>query len=134
MIKTAPTPMDARAYLDSVEPERRRLEGFAMLELMEQLTGEPGVMWGPTIIGFGSRPYTNSTGTHDWFVMGFSPRKASVTLYGLYNDYGPPEPLLEHLGPHTTGKGCLYLKRLDAIDPAVLEKLIRQTWQSPLPL
>lgn len=132
-IKTKPTAVDARAYLDSVEPERRRVEGFAMLELMERVTGEPGVMWGPTMIGFGSRPYTNTTGTNNWFIVGFSPRKATFTLYGLYNDYGPPEPLLDELGPHTTGKGCLYLKRLDDVDLGALEKLVRQSWENPLP-
>lgn len=130
--KTKPTAMDARAYLDSVEPERRRLEGFAMLELMERVTGEQGVMWGPTMIGFGSVPYTTSSGTSQMFVIGFSPRKASLTLYGLYSAYAPPQPLLDELGPYTTGKGCLYLKKLDDVDLGVLEKLAKQSWENPV--
>lgn len=131
--KTKPSAVDVRAFLDSVEPERRRLEGFAMLELMERVTGEPGVMWGPTMVGFGSVPYTNSSGTTNWFVIGFSPRKATFTLYGLYNAYTPHDPLLDELGPHTTGKGCLYLKKLEDVDQQVLEKLVRQSWENPLP-
>lgn len=130
--KTKPTGVDARAYLDSVEPERRRLEGFAMLELMERVTGEPGVMWGPTMIGFGSVPYTTSSGTNQMFVIGFSPRKASFTIYGIYSKYGPPEPLLELLGPHATGASCVYVKKVDDLDPDVMEKLIRKYWQNPL--
>ena len=133
-IKTKPTPVDARAYLDSVEPERRRLEGFAVLELMERVTGQPGVMWGPTMIGFGSVPYTTSSGTSQMFVIGFSPRKATFTLYGLYSAYAPHDPLLDELGPHTVGKGCLYLKKLDDVDLGVLEQLIRKYWTTPLAL
>jgi hypothetical protein len=63
-------------------------------------------------------------------VVGFSPRKASLTIYGVYDDYAPANPLFEQLGPHTTGKGCLYLKHLDAVDAAVLERLIREAWEA----
>lgn len=130
--KTKPTAVDARAYLETVEPERRRREGFAMLELMEKVTGEPAVMWGPTMIGFGSVPYTNSSGTNNWFVVGFSPRKPTFTIYGIFSKYAPPDPLLDQLGPHTTGASCVYVKKLDDLDPAVLETLIRKYWQTPL--
>ena len=126
--KTKPTDVDVTAFLDAVPNERRRAEGHATRALMERITGEPAVMWGPTMVGFGSTPYTNTTGTNDWFIMGFSPRKDALTLYGIYNDYGPVEPLFEQLGPHTTGKSCLYLKRLDAVDAAVLERLVREAW------
>lgn len=122
---------DVTAFLDSIPDERRRAEGHAMRALMEKVTGEPAEMWGTAIVGFGSRPYTNTRGTSDWMVVGFSPRKGALTLYGVYDDYAPADPLLDDLGPHTTGKGCLYLKRLDAVDAGVLEKLVRQGWENP---
>jgi len=73
---------------------------------------------------------TNTSGTYDWFVVGFSPRKTALTIYGVYDGYGPADPLFDELGPHTVGKGCLYLKRLDAVDASVLERLIRQAWEA----
>lgn len=128
-IKTRPTDVDVTAFLDSVPDERRRAEGHAIRALMERVTGEPAVMWGPTMVGFGSMPYTNTSGTNDWFILGFSPRKADLTLYGLTNAYEPADPLLDELGPHTLGKSCLYVKRLEKIDLGVLEKLVEQAWK-----
>lgn len=128
-IKTRPTGADVTAFLDSIPDERRRAEGHAMRALLERVTGEPATMWGPSMVGFGSMPYTNTTGTNEWFVVGFSPRKAALTIYGVHDGYGPPDPLLERLGPHTTGKGCLYVKHLDAIDIDVLELMARQAWE-----
>ncbi len=126
-IKTRPTGADVTAFLDAVADDRRRTEGHAVRELMERVTGAPATMWGASLVGFGERTYQSSSGTNDWFVIGFSPRKTALTLYGLYHD--APDPLLDELGPHTTGKGCLYLKRLDAVDPGVLERLVRQGWE-----
>ncbi len=128
-IKTTPTEVDVTSFLDSVESEQRRAEGHAARALMERITGTPATMWGPTMVGFGSKPYTNTTGTNNMFIVGFAPRKASLTIYGVYNDYGPADPLFEQLGPHTTGKGCLYLKHLDAVDLTVLEQLVSQAWE-----
>lgn len=102
-----------------------------MRELMEDVTGEAAVMWGPSIVGFGARPYTNTTGTMDWFVVGFSPRKAALTVYGIHDGYGPANPMLDELGPHTTGMGCVYIKRLDRVDTAVLARLVREAWDGP---
>lgn len=128
-IATRPTDADVTAFLDAVPDARRRAEGHVVRELMHRVTGQPAVMWGPSMVGFGSAPYTNTTGTNEWFVVGFSPRKAALTIYGVYDDYGPADPLFERLGPHTTGRGCLYLKRLDAVDGAVLEDLVRGAWE-----
>ena len=127
--KTKPTGEDVTSFLDAVPDERRRAEGHAVRELMERVTGEPATMWGPTMVGFGSVHYEGKTTAGEMFPVGFAPRKGALTLYGLYNDYGPPDPLFEQLGPHTTGKGCLYLKRLDAVDGAVLEQLVREAWE-----
>lgn len=127
--KTRPTDVDVTAYLETVPDARRRDEGHRIRELMERVTGEKAVMWGPSIVGFGSVPYTNTTGTYDWPIVGFSPRKTSLTFYGLHDDIGSADALLAQLGPHTTSVACLYVKRLDAIDESVLEKLVAQAWE-----
>ena len=127
--KTKPTDVDVTAFLEAVPDERRRDEGRRIRELMERVTGQPAVMWGPTMVGFGSKPWTNTTGTNDWFIIGFSPRKGALTLYGVYEDDAPADPLFEQLGPHTVGKSCLYVKRLDAVDWPVLEQLVERGWE-----
>jgi hypothetical protein len=127
-IRTHATDADVTAFLDSVVDETRRSDGHAVRALMERVTGERATMWGPSIVGFGSRPYTNTTGTNEWFVVGFAPRKNATTIYGIHDGYGPADPLLEKLGPHTTGKGCVYIKRLSDIDETVLERLTRNAW------
>lgn len=126
--KTVPTGANVVAFLDAVPDDRRRADGFAALELMKRVTQAPPVMWGPSMIGFGSQHYRSKASEGEWMVVGFSPRKAALALYGVYNGYGPDDPLFEELGPHTTGKGCLYLKSLDDVDPEVLERLVRQAW------
>ena len=98
-IKTRPTGEDVTAFLDSVADERRRAEGHAMRSLMERVTGEKATMWGPSMVGFGAQPYTNTTGTNDWFVVGFSPRKAAMTIYGIHDGYAAPDPLLDASRP-----------------------------------
>ena len=85
-------------------------------------------MWGPSMVGFGSQHYRGKSSEGEWLVVGFSPRKAALTIYGVYDGYGPADPLFDELGPHTTGKGCIYLKKLDAIDRGVLERLVKQAW------
>ncbi|MCB1255739.1 MAG: DUF1801 domain-containing protein [Microthrixaceae bacterium] len=128
-IKTRPTGEDVTAFLDSVASTRRRSEGHQTRALFEQLTGTPAVMWGPSMVGFGSKSYTNTTGTNDWFIVGFSPRATALTFYGIYDGYGPPDPLFDELGPHSTGKGCVYVKDLSAIDLSILERLITNAWK-----
>jgi len=131
-IKTRPTDENVTEFLDSVADERRRAEGHELRSLFESVTGERAVMWGPSMVGFGSRPYTNTLGTNDWFVVGFSPRKSALTIYGIHDGYAStPDPLIEALGPSTTGRSCLYIKRLDRIDKRVLEQLVRNAWSSP---
>ena len=129
-IKTRPTEDDVTAFLDSVTDERRRADAHTIRELFERVTGDRATMWGPSMVGFGTAPYTNTTGTNEWFVVGFSPRKSALTIYGVHDGYAPPDPLLDVLGPHSTGKGCLYIKRLDQVDQNVLEQLVRNAWQS----
>jgi len=128
-IKTRATGEDVDEFLESVPDQRRRAEGFALRCLFERVTGAKAVMWGPSMVGFGSRPYMNTLGTNDWFVVGFSPRKNAMTIYGIHDGYAStPDPLLAQLGPSTTGKSCVYVKRLDQIDERVLEQLVRNAW------
>ena len=129
-VKTHPTGEDVTAFLDSVPAERRRAEGHALRALFERVTGEPAAMWGPSMVGFGSRTYTNTLGTNDWFAVGFSPRKSALTIYGIHNESAAPDPLLAKMGPHTTGKSCVYVNRLDQIDASVLEQLVKNAWES----
>ena len=128
--KTQATDSDVDAFLTSVPDERRRADAEKALDLMREVTGTGAVMWGSSIVGLGRRPYTTADGKeHEWFVVGLSPRKAALTLYGL-TEYGSNEDLLQKLGPHTTGKGCVYVKRLDDVDPAVLRALVERVWSS----
>jgi hypothetical protein len=128
-MKTQANDGDVSAFLESVPDERRRADAQALRVLMEQVTVAPATMWGTAIVGFGSLPYTNSSGTQDWFVVGFSPRKAAMTIYGVHDAFAAEDPLRDELGPHTTGKGCLYVKRLSDVDEAVLARLIRRAWE-----
>ena len=126
---TQPTDADVDAFLDAVPNERRRAEGHAVRRLMERVTGERPVMWGPSMVGFGKDHYKYASGREgDQFVLGFSPRRDALTLYGLNGPDVEPDPLLEQLGPHTAGKSCIYVKRLDAVDADVLETVIRNAW------
>ena len=126
--KTTPTGGDVGAYLATVTDEARRADAVAVLDLMRSVTQAAPRMWGSSIIGFGRQPYRTSDGVRrEWFAVGVAPRKAALTLYGL-TYYGTNADLLERLGPHTTGKGCLYLKRLADVDREVLTELIRRAW------
>lgn len=128
--KTRPTGGDVGAFLDGVTDERRRTDAWEVVDTMRRITGAEPVLWGDAIVGFGHQPYTTSDGKErDWFAIGVSPRKAALTLYGL-TYYGSNDDLLERLGKHTTGKGCLYVKRLEDVDREVLETLIVRSWES----
>ena len=126
--KTRATDDDVSAFLSTVADEARRADTEALLALMGSVTGAEPVMWGSAIVGFGHSTYATADGKqHDWFAVGLSPRKAALTLYGL-GVADDREGLLARLGKHTTGKGCLYLKRLSDVDTTVLEELVRRAW------
>lgn len=111
-------------FLNSVDDEQKRKDAFEVLALMKQATKEEPKMWGPSIIGFGKQHLKYDSGRElDWFSIGFSPRKANMTIYGLAGYFDERETM-EKLGKHTIGKGCLYLKRLSDIDMKVLKKMI----------
>jgi len=122
--KTKPTSLSVPAFLDAVADEARRADAKALARLMQKVTGDKPAMWGPSIVGFGSYHYTHESGREgDMPIVGFSPRKAANVLYGSIG-FGGAAALLGKLGKHTTGKGCLYVKKLADVDMKVLERLI----------
>jgi len=122
--KTKPTTQSVAAFIDAVTDETRRADAKVLLKLMQGATGEKPKMWGPSIIGFGTCHFKYETGREgDTPLAGFSPRKAATVLYGMAGS-SDSEPLLAKLGKHTTGKGCLYIKKLADVDQKVLEALI----------
>ena len=128
--KTHPTEVGVDDFLATVPGERRRADAEEALALMREITGAEPVMWGPSMIGFGRHRYSTADGKeHEYFAIGLSPRKTSLTLYGL-TMYGSNADLLDRLGPHTTGKSCVYVKELDALDRGVLTELIERSWQT----
>lgn len=130
-IKTRPTEASVEAFLSSVADEQQRAESFRILEMFKHVTGEDAVMWGPAIVGFGSRPLKYASGRElDWMITGFSPRKGNHTLYVLSGSKKQNE-LLAKLGNHKTGKSCLYVKRLSDVDESILEQLIAEAIKHP---
>lgn len=122
--KTRPTKLSVAAFIDALTDQARRADAKALVKLMQNATGEKPKMWGPSIIGFGSYHYTYDSGREgDMPVVGFSPRKAAIVLYGM-RAFSGSEALLPKLGKHTTGKGCLYIKKLAEVDQKLLEALV----------
>ena len=122
--KTKPTKSSVAAFVNALSDETRRADAKALLKVMQRATGEKPRMWGPSIVGFGSYHYTYETGREgDMPLAGFSPRKAAIVLY-LMTGFSDCKPLLARLGKHTTGKVCLYVKKLADVDQEVLETLV----------
>ncbi|WP_053383417.1 DUF1801 domain-containing protein [Leucobacter celer] len=129
-IKTRPTDADVRAFLERATPAKRRTDGLALAEIFGEVTGEEPVLWGPSIVGYGSYRYVSPANPRtrgDWPKTGFSPRKAQLSLYGL-KDLPEGAELLPRLGTYTEGAGCVYVKRLEDIDLDVLRRLIAIAW------
>jgi hypothetical protein len=126
--KTLPSKDSAEALIAAVRGDARREDAQKLSGLLAEWTGEPPVMWGTSIVGFGSYRYRYDSGHEGTAALvGFAPRKASLVLYlvgGVQDRY--PE-LLQRLGPHKVGKGCLYLKRLDDVNLEVLHRLVDRT-------
>jgi hypothetical protein len=124
--KTKATDADVVEFLNTIPDERKRQDSFTVLELMREVTGEEPKMWGSSIVGFGNYHYKYASGREgDMAITGFSPRKQNLTLYimGGFEQY---DELMAKLGKHTTGKSCLYVKRLSDIDMEVLRELVKQ--------
>lgn len=114
-------------FLNCIEDERRREDAHTVCDLMARITGEQPVMWGSSIVGFGQLHLRYDSGRElAWFLVGFSPRKQSTTLY-IGDGFDAYEELLGRLGKHSTGKSCLYLRRLSDVDMDVLERLVAES-------
>ena len=123
-LKTKKNDASVTEFLEAVENEDRRSDSYDVLKIMEEITGELAKMWGPSIVGFGSYHYVYSSGKEgDWMVTGFSPRKQAMTLH-IMAGFDRYDELMAQLGKFTTGKSCLYLKRLSDVDESVLRELI----------
>ena len=131
--KTKPTKVSLDSFLEGVTGEERRKDCKALVKLMKRVTGEKPVMWGPSIVGFGSYHYKYASGHEgDCCIAGFSPRKTDLTLY-VTSGFAEHGPLMKKLGKHKTGKACLYLKKLADVDLAVLEELVRRSVEGVKP-
>ena len=125
VIKTKETDSSVEDFINSVKNEAMRKDSFTILKMMQKASKEKPKMWGSSMIGFGNKRYKSpATGREvDWFKIGFSPRKANLSLH-LVLDIKKYAAELKKLGKHKTGVGCLYINKLDDVDLKVLEKLI----------
>lgn len=128
-LKTRKNEGDVEGFLNSIENDRRRQDGYALLQMMSEVTGEEPKMWGDSMVGFGEYHYKYESGREgDFFVVGFAPRKQALSLY-LMSGFDAYDDLLARLGKHKTGKACLYVNKLADVDEAVLRELIAQSYQ-----
>lgn len=126
-LKTRQTDASVDDFLDHVTDVQQREDSREIAKMMERISGEKAKMWGPSIIGFGSAMLKYASGRElDWPKIAFSPRKTAITLY-LSCDLRELTEELPKFGKHKTGKGCIYVKRLDDIDRKVLERMIRKS-------
>ena len=129
-LKTQPNDASVAAFLDGIADERRRKDALAVLALMKKVTKTEPRMWGGSIVGFGLRHYQYASGRNgDWFVIGFSPRKAALVLY-MMTGLQPHAALLKSLGRHKTGRGCLYIQDLEDINQPTLIALMKESLAS----
>ena len=129
-LKTKQTDDNVAKFLNTVEDEVKRKDCFEIVEMMKEATGEPPKMWGTSIIGFGKYHYRYDSGHEgDMCVIGLSPRKQNITLYipGGIHKY---DDLLEKLGKHKTGKGCLYINSLQKVNAGVLKEIINRSMKA----
>lgn len=127
--KTQKTKASVAAFLDTIEDEAKRRDAKIIDKLMREVTGDKPALWGPSIVGYGAYNYRTSDGReHAWMLTGFSPRKNALTLY-IMAGFSQYDALLQKLGKHTTGKSCLYIKKLTDVDRQVLRELVTRSVQ-----
>ena len=124
-IKTKPTSASVEDFLNNVKDEQKRKDSFVLLEMMRKATGEEPILWSSSVIGFGNKRYKSPTSGRevDWLRIGFSPRKANLSLY-ISVGIKEHAAALKKLGKHKTGAGCLYINKLEEIDLNVLKGMI----------
>lgn len=129
-LKTQKTEASVEDFLNKIKDEEIRRDCFEIAKMMKQATRSDPKMWGSSIIGFGSRRLKYASGRElDWMLIGFSPRQRNITLY-LAGGVEKQAALLKELGKHSTGKGCLYIKKLNDVDKQVLKDIISASVQS----
>jgi hypothetical protein len=125
--KTRPTDQDVELFLDRIPDAQQRHDSCTIAEIMREITGADPIIWGDSIVGFGSYHYRYASGREgDWPLTGFSPRKQNLTLYLCYG-FDQHSELLQRLGKYKVGKACLYLKRLSDVDRTALHELIERS-------
>ncbi len=126
-LKTQPNQQSVEDFLNNVENETKRQDSFSILELMKEETGDEPIMWGDSIVGFGKYHYKYASGREgEWFLTGFSPRVQNLTLY-IMSGFDEYDELLGKLGKYSTGKSCLYIKKLEDVDQDVLRELVSKS-------
>lgn len=126
--KTQPTFVNPEDFIKSINHPQRIADGLALLKMMEEITGQPPKMWGPSIIGFGTYHYKYASGREgDFLAVGFSPRKSALSIY-IMSGFSEYDELMQKLGKFTTGKSCLYVKQLSDIQLDVLKELILKSY------
>lgn len=125
--KTVETEAEVEAFLNAVADERRRADSFAILKLMQDVTGEEPKMWGDSIVGFGRYHYRYASGREgDFMLVGFAPRKQNLSLY-IISGFDGFDDLRARLGKHKVGKSCLYVNKLSDVDQDALREMIRRS-------
>lgn len=128
--KTKPTSASVDDFIAKIENPRRRTDALTALRIYKEITGLPPVMWGPSIIGFGTYHYVYDSGREgDAPAAGFSPRKASMTFY-VGNNFDGAEELYAKLGKHKKSVACLYINKLDDVDLDVLYEIITRQYRT----
>lgn len=129
-LKTQPNELNAEAFIASVENQQKREDAQFLLNMMSDITQQPAVMWGDSLIGFGHYDYQYESGRKgSWFRVGFSPRKQNLTLY-IMNGFSQYQHLLAQLGKHKTGKSCLYINKLADVDIDILKQMVALSFQT----
>ena len=127
--KTKPTKVKVEDFLDAVENPTRKKDGFELLRIMKEITKEKPVMWGPSLVGFGTYHYKYKSGREgDWPLVAFSPRKQNLSVY-IMPGFEEFDDLLGKLGKHRIGVGCLYIDKLADVDISVLRDLIAKSYE-----
>lgn len=127
-LKTKVNDASIEQFINKIADEEKRSDSRVLVKMMKQITKQPPKIWGPSIVGFGSYHYKYASGREgDMCLIGFSPRKEALTLYGI-GGLKRLAPLLKKLGKHKTGKGCLYIKTLNDVDLKVLEGLFSKSF------
>jgi hypothetical protein len=126
-LKTVPTKASVDKFLQGIKDEKNRADCYKIMEMMQKATKSRAKMWGTSIVGFGDYHYVYASGREgDWFITGFSPRKQNLTLY-MMGGFDQFPDLMVQLGKYSTGKGCLYIKKLEDVDTKVLQKLLTKS-------